>query len=99
MKYRKKPPQFSTFMLMDHVQHEVQLKQTCLVTLPSSTVGLGPFNQPVESVPHLLGETHDVGIFDPAFPWKRNHAGPSERSQRVYVALYVTFLPPLVKFW
>ena len=70
-------------MLMDQVQQfDDQLKQTRLVTLPSCTVGWGPCSQPVASVPHLKVGVHEVGIFVPAFSWKRNHEGPRDLSQR-----------------
>ena len=84
---------------MDHLQQfESQLKQTCLVTWPSATVGWVPFNQPVEWVPQRCIGTQVVAILVPAAPWKRNQPGPSELSQVNGTAPYVFFLSPFVKF-
>ena len=97
--YRKKPPQLSTSILMDQVQQfEPQLKQTFLVTLPSSTDGWAPLSQPVAWVLHLWGATHDVGIFVPALPWKRYHPCRSDLSQRSGDEPWDTFLSLLVNF-
>ena len=52
---------------------ERSLKQTILITLPSSTVGWAPNNHPDQLVPHLYAGTRVVGIFVPAAPTKRYH--------------------------
>ena len=52
---------------------ERSLKQTVLLTSPSSTVGWAPSNQPDQFVPQLNAGTRVVGIFVPAAPTKRYH--------------------------
>ena len=61
--------------------------------------GWASFNYPVALVPHLLDGMHEVSIFVPASPWKRNHAGPRVLSQRRGVSSFVTFLSVLLNTW
>ena len=62
-------PQFLTKIVFDPLQLvRRSKKQTVLWTLPSSTVGWEPSNQPGRVVPHLYAGTRVVGILFPQLP-------------------------------
>ena len=69
--------------------------------MPSADVGCWPSNQPVACVLQLLTGGHEVAIFEPALPWKRNQPGPSEMSffgqPAKFLVRYESFLSAFVR--
>ena len=73
--------QFLTEIRIAYLQpSERSLKQTFLLTLPSSTAVWASSNQPDQSAPHLYAGTRIFGIFVPAAPTKRYYPRGSWRS-------------------
>jgi len=71
------------------------------MTAPSARLGISPFIQPVEAVPHLSLGGQDEAILLPADPSKWNQPGQIPRSYWPPLP-YVTFLSPVLRlelFW